>query len=343
MAGLMADDIGAAPDLFDRFPDGLEEVVARDILTVLPRPALIEITGDRPRPLFVSVLLHGNEHSGLAVLQALARRYRDRPPPRSLMIFVGNVAATAAGQRRLPGQPDFNRIWADGAGPYHDLVAGIVERAQRRTPFASIDVHNNSGRNPHYGCINALRPADLHLAASFAPTGVYYRVPTTTQSIAFSAFCPAVTIECGQSGDSEGIERAASLVEETMRLEAFPEDLPGPERLKLYRTLGAVTVEPGVSFAFGGSAADLILRDDLEALNFADLPAGTPLARAPNAERALRVTDGEGRDLTGECLRCEAETISLRRPLTPAMVTRDSAIIRDDCLCYLMERLELPA
>jgi hypothetical protein len=34
--------------------------------------------------------------------------------------------------------------------------------------------------------------------------------------------------------------------------------------------------------------------------------------------------------------------IALRQRLMPAMLTRDERVIRQDCLCYLMERLKTP-
>jgi len=42
-----------------------------------------------------------------------------------------------------------------------------------RDVFASVDIHNNTGLNPHYGCVTALRHASLHLAAMFSRTVVY--------------------------------------------------------------------------------------------------------------------------------------------------------------------------
>ena len=34
--------------------------------------------------------------------------------------------------------------------------------------------------------------------------------------------------------------------------------------------------------------------------------------------------------------------IAPRQPLMPAMLTRDERVIRQDCLCYLMERISAP-
>ncbi|WP_299323756.1 M14 family metallopeptidase [Parasphingopyxis sp.] len=326
-------------DRLDHFPDKLLGAEPCDILGVFPNPTLITLAGEAGPPLWVTTLLHGNETTSFYVLRALAAKYRDRPPPRNLSVFVGNVEATAAGVRYLPGQQDFNRIWADGHSPYHRLVHDVAEIARAECPFASIDIHNNSGTNPHYGCVNALRPADLNLAAMFAPLGVYYRNPATTQSIAFSSFCPAVTVECGRSGDEAGIARAIDFVERTMRLDRFPDAPPSADTVRLYHTLGSVLIDPECDFAFGGDTMPLNLRSDLERLNFTDLPADTPWANVHHPVSPLRVVDEHGNDLTAQFFRRDGDTIRLRCPATPAMVTQDRTVIRQDCLCYLMEPL----
>jgi hypothetical protein len=95
-------------------PQGLLGCTARDLGQCLAGPTLFHLPGRRPKPLFASVLLHGNEGTGLAAIQALIRRFGDRPLPRALSVFVGNVAAARDGLRRLDDQPDYNRIWPEG-------------------------------------------------------------------------------------------------------------------------------------------------------------------------------------------------------------------------------------
>ncbi|MGJ8537718.1 MAG: M14 family metallopeptidase [Parasphingopyxis sp.] len=326
-------------DRLDCLPAGLIGAEPADILSIFPNPALITLAGERGPPLWLTTLLHGNETTSFFVLRALAEKYRHRPLPRSLTIFVGNVRATAAGVRHLPDQPDFNRIWAEGDTACHHLVREVVQEARTQCPFASIDIHNNSGNNPHYGCVNVRRPADLHLAAMFASLGVYYRNPSTTQSIAFSQFCPSVTVECGQSGDRAGIERALDLVERVLHLESFPETAPLPGAVRLYRTLGSVLVDPECDFAFGEHGAALNLRPDLEALNFSELNPGTKWATTELSRTPLRVVDEHDHDLTSEFFARTGGDIRLARSATPAMITHDPDIIRQDCLCYLMEPL----
>ncbi len=45
-------------------PAGLLETTPRDLEAVLGGPTLIHLPGDREPPLFISVLLHGNEPVG---------------------------------------------------------------------------------------------------------------------------------------------------------------------------------------------------------------------------------------------------------------------------------------
>lgn len=335
MARLSAGGGDVRLDRLGHLPAALLEVTPAEITQVLPNPTLVTLAG-KDDPLFLSVLLHGNETAGFHVLQELTRRYADAEPPRGLIVFVGNVRATGAAVRYLPDQPDFNRIWRGGDGPYRDLARQVTEAARGAGVFASIDVHNNTGANPHYGCVASLRPADLHLAAMFAPIGVYYHNPNTTQSAAFSEFCPAVTIECGKSGDRAGVARALALIGRAMAIDGFPVHAPASGALKLYETVGRVLVDPRHSFSFGEAPADLVLRADLEDLNFTEVPAGTPWATGDRARQALRVVNEHDDDLTEAFFAFADGAAVLRHAVTPAMISRDETAVRLDCLCYLM-------
>lgn len=135
-------------------PDGLLDCAVEDLHNILPGPTLIHLPGRREEPLFVSVLLHGNEPVGMQAIQQVLKRYTNQQLPRALSLFVGNVSAAANKQRRLDGQPDYNRIWEDGDTAEHAMAAEIVTQMREHNVFASIDVHNNTGLNPHYGCVN---------------------------------------------------------------------------------------------------------------------------------------------------------------------------------------------
>lgn len=51
------------------FPDALLDVPASELWRHLSGPTLFDIPGRRPQPLFVCVLLHGNEDTGWRAIQ----------------------------------------------------------------------------------------------------------------------------------------------------------------------------------------------------------------------------------------------------------------------------------
>jgi hypothetical protein len=338
--------------VLDHVPPGLLDAGPREIRQVLDRPTLIHLPGRRERPLFVSVLLHGNEHTGLTAIQDVLRAYAGKPLPRALSIFVGNVGAAAEGLRRRDGEPDYNRIWpgADTDGtPEHAMARAVFAEMAARQPFAAIDIHNNTGRNPHYGCVNRLEPAFLHLATLFSRIVVHFTRPRGVLSAAFAALCPAVALECGKPGSERAAPHAAEMVDACLHLDHFPAHAVAGHDVDLYRTVGIVRVPPTVDFAFAPPGADehdaladadLVFPEDLDQLNFRDLPAGSAFALAPRAERVpFEVQDEAGADVTDRHFALESGEVRIRTPLMPAMLTLDARVIRQDCLCYLMQRL----
>jgi hypothetical protein len=340
--------------VLDRLPPGFLDVGAREIGGVLERPTLVHLPGRRERPLFVSVLLHGNEDTGLAAIQRVLRAYDGRALPRALSIFVGNVGAAAEGLRRRDGEPDYNRIWpgADTGGtPEHAMAASVLDALRVRRPFAAIDVHNNTGLNPHYGCVNRLDAPFLHLATLFSRIVVHFTRPLGVLTAAFAGLCPAVAIECGKPGSERAAAHAAELVDACLHLDHFPEHPVAAHDIDLYRTVGIVRVPETVRLAFDGhrvgshsaiNGADIVFPGDLDRLNFRDLPAGSVFARAPGGQHVpLEVQDEAGADVTDRHFVLRDGEVRIRTPLMPAMLTLDARIIRQDCLCYLMERIAL--
>ncbi len=327
-------------------PSGFLDIGARDLHNLLKQPTLIHLPGRREPPLFVSILLHGNETVGLHAMQRLLKQYRDRELPRALSLFVGNVAAAAAGVRRLPDQPDYNRVWPGGDGngtPEHALLSRVLETMRRKGVFASIDLHNNTGLNPHYACINRLEPEFLQLATLFSRTVVYFTRPTGVQSLAFAPLCPAVTVECGRTGEQRGIEHASNYVEACLRLATLPSHPLSPRDIDLFHTVATVKIPDDVRFGFDAPDVELDLPGDIERLNFHELAAGTTFARARcRNEPLLEVRDEQGNERYDDYFHHQGDRILLRRTVMPAMLTRNEQAIRQDCLGYFMERYPLP-
>lgn len=327
---------------YNDLPNGFLDAAPTELEELLGGPALIHLPGLRDRPLFVSILLHGNETSGLEAMQDFLRTRLQRPLPRSLSLFIGNVHAASVGLRRLEGQPDYNRVWPGGDepdGPETRMMAQIVEQMRQRRVFASIDIHNNTGLNPHYACVNSLDGRHLHLASLFGNTVVYFTRPRGLQSMAFGELCPAVTLECGQPGSRHGAEHAREFVEAVLHLSEIPNH-PASD-ISIYQTMATVRVPPDVSFSFGEVAADLELMDDLQQFNFRELPIGTTFARvAEQSEVLITAEDNDGHEVAERFFVVEDGELRTRQPFMPSMLTHDALVIRQDCLCYLMQRVE---
>lgn len=333
--------------VYDHLPNGLLDLGPEQLHQRLPGPSLIHLPGRRPAPLFVSVLLHGNEETGWLAAREVLRKYAANGLPRALSLFIGNVAAARQGLRVLDGQPDYNRIWPGGVvsdRPEFHMARQVVEAMRARGVFASIDIHNNTGLNPHYGCVNRLDNAWLHLAILFSRTVVYFTQPRGVQSAAFAELCPAVTLECGKPGTPQGVEHAASYMDACLHLSEFPGHAVPQQDIDLFHTIATVKVPSDVRFGFDGEGLEIEFEPNIDHLNFRELQPGVPLGRV-HGERdiCLQAFDEDGQDVGRRLFECRDGRIRLRRPLMPAMLTRDSQVIRQDCLCYLMERLPLPA
>lgn len=328
----------------DYLPDGFLQVAATELYTVLSGPTLIHLPGRRDIPLFVSILLHGNEDTGLKAIQMVLKKYRKNPLPRALSLFVGNIEAARHGMRRLEEQLDFNRVWSpdtDSNAPEHRMTRKVIKVMTQRGVFASIDIHNNSGLNPHYACINRLDDTFLHLAAMFSRIAVYFTSPKGVQSEAFAHLCPAVTLECGKPGGISGVEHAAAFVEGALHLSSFPAHPVAKHDLDLFQSVAVVTVPEMVNFCVGTGSSDLRLVEDIDHYNFRELEPGTRLGFvAGNSTMPLCARNETDQDISDYYFEVIENELVTRRPVMPAMLTRDVRIIRQDCLCYLMERLE---
>lgn len=322
-------------------PEALLKVDTHEIQEVLSGPTLIHLPGRRSEPLFVSTLLHGNENTGFLALQRLLRDYQGQELPRALTIFIGNVAAAKLGRRRLDDQPDYNRIWGlPGETQEHQMMARILEIMAQRRVFASVDIHNNTGINPHYACINFLENSFYHLANLFSRTVVYFIRPEGVQSMAFGRICPAVTVECGHVGEKSGIDHAHEFLHACLNLSHIPDSQVSDQDLNLFHTVATVRVPSEFSFGFGKESADILFDSQLDHLNFCELSPGTHLADLGGAGGArLEVLDEQGRDVGEQFLNYQQGKILTRVPLMPSMFTLNREVIRQDCVGYLMERI----
>ena len=89
--------------------------------------------------------------------------------------------------------------------------------------FASIDVHNNTGLNPHYACVNVIDNRFLHLAAMFGRT-VVLLYPALRCAVAGDvqnlSLCNS---RCGKPGQLYGVEHARDYLNSCLHLAQHPE------------------------------------------------------------------------------------------------------------------------
>ena len=326
--------------VLNEVPEGFLETDSCALTTVLPGPTLIDIPGEISEPLFVSTLLHGNELSGLQAVQRLLSRYRHVPLPRRLLLFIGNVSAAAVGVRTLETQCDFNRVWPGAPrpnSPEKQLMKQVFDYAAAAGPVASIDFHNTTGQNPPHSTVNRIDSEFLGLARRFSSTIIHFDKPIGVQQQAMAQLCPAVTIECGKTGDPAGAVRAERYLETCLVDPPLAE--PDLSEIRILRTTAIARVPAGLTFSFDGTEADIRFRSDIECLNFIDLKPGTHFGQT---------SAGVGLELEFETYFEPGITdyfdyagglIRLRRAATPAMLTCDVRAVELDCLCYLMHQV----
>ncbi len=320
-------------------PEGLLETDAHGLDATLGAPTLLHLPGRREPALFISVLMHGNETVGWDAVRLLLGRCRRGSGfelPRSVTIFIGNVKAAAAGVRRLDGQPDYNRVWPGSDGPptpEHALMQQVVDIMAGRGVFASVDMHNNTGVNPHYGCLNVLDNRFLHLATLFARTVVYFLRPRGVQSMAMARLCPAVTLECGKVGQRHGVDHALDYLDACLHLAEHPTHPVAEHDIALFHTVAQVKVPEALHFSVNGGDADLVFSPSMDRLNFHELPRGTALGTVAEAcDFCLDVRDEQGRDVAGRYFQIEENELRFRVPVMPSMLTIKMNCLVNDCL-----------
>ena len=328
----------------DKLPDSILTATHDMLHDLFPDPTLIHLAGIKGSPLFISVLLHGNEPTGFLAIQALLKKYQEMALPRSLSIFLGNTLAAKHGLRRLDGQPDFNRIWPGTelpASPESLITQEIVDIMKQRNIFVSVDIHNNTGLNPHYACVNKIDHRFLQLASLFGRMIVYFIRPKGVQSAAFAELCPAVTLECGRPGQQYGVEHALEFLDSCLHLSELP-DHPVPHQdIDVFHTVAQVTIPENIDFSFSNCDVHLQLNEDLERFNFTELSAGTVLGKINNGSSIPVIAkDENGIDVTNEFFKMNSNELLFNRKTMPSMLTLDQRVIRQDCFCYLMERMQ---
>ena len=322
-------------ELRHAFPAEVLECTAAQLAEVLSGPTLFDLGKPDQDPLFVSVLLHGNETSGWEAVRTLFSTHPELCQTSSMLVFVGNVRAAKKGVRKLNDQLDYNRVWNGGSALEHKLTEDVVSFVRAKKPWCAIDIHNNSGPNPHYSVITDLNPETLSLASSFSTLAILAEQPPGTLTRAFSDFCTSIAIETGIPTDPNSSVRASALVEQLLREGQLVER--SPEFLKIFDNHIRVTVEPGVTNQ-GRTFPEL--NPELDAFNFKNLPAGSLICNLKDRSLGIRANNVELQDVTEDYFIVESSQVRLRRDVIMSMYTRDPLIATQDCICYFLKTVE---
>ena len=305
-------------------PRALTELPAAALADALGGPTLFDLRRTGEPPLFVSVLVHGNETSGWDAV----RRLRSELTASSALLFVGNVEAARAGVRALPGRPDFNRVWEGGEWPEAQVAHAVAEYVERALPRLAVDVHNNTGRNPPYSVVTRQDAATLGTARAFAERALLATQPTGFQTGRFARFCTAVTVEVGTPDDPSSAHRAAAFLRRQLARSPTRKPMADDAPLAVFETVARVTLSD-----------DAVLVPETQRFNFRTAPAGAMLLK----RGTLTAHAADGADLGEVYLHNRNGATLLKRPSVLAMYTGSIQAARQDCLCYFLEAAGLKA
>lgn len=325
---------------YQKLPKNLFSTPINKLHDLLKGPSLFHLRGKSQKTLFISTLLHGNETSGFLALKSFFKKYDSQELPISICLFIGNTMAAKYGQRQLEGQKDWNRVWVPKElpeCPEKSIATKVLEYGKKLPLFASVDIHNNTGHNPSYSCINYLDPVFFKLAQLFNKKTVYFTTPHQALSVQFGRFCPSLTIEAGMPGEKEGIELILDFLEKIMRVPDLS-TLPPPEDIPFFHTIGRIKTPKNTRINFQNdpqSHDEFSLRDDLDSFNFRSVPVKK---RWGYAQQDFIVESFEGKDIFNKYFERENNSLLIRKSFTPCMLTKDIDIIQSDCLCYIMEK-----
>jgi len=191
----------------------------------LPEPTLIHLSGQTCRAsVCLCIVATVMKPRGLMAIQLLLKKYKDKQLARSLSIFFGNVTAASHNLRRLDNQPDYNRIWPGKESPdcaETEMAKEIVAHHEKAQRFCQVwTVHNNTGLNPHYACIN-------NLDNQFSTVGVFIRPADSlfhpSKGGTIRRICAnmsgSLRLECGRPDQATWTGACAGILTSCLRLQ----------------------------------------------------------------------------------------------------------------------------
>lgn len=311
-------------EIRDEFDKELLDVDAAELHAVLAGPTAFDLRRNSKQPFFVSTLLHGNETSGWNAVRRLMREQHDT----SLILFIGNVAAAAQNLRHLPNERDLNRVWR--LPKWHSFLNDLLQATK---PWCGIDIHNNSGPNPHYSVVTDNHPTTHGLAKLFSNKLIYTEHTKDILSYAVSQHCPALTIETGTVDDPQSEVRAFDFLKRLCRMDHPPE--LACSNLETFETLGIVKVE-----SEHGTQRDFPHFDAaLDHKSFQTIATGTTFVPSLAEGWQVKVMNpADDLEITDEFFVKHDREIRLKQDVVLSMFTRKPLLAMQDCVCYFLGR-----
>ena len=159
--------------------------------------------------------------------------------------------------------------------------------------------------------------------------------------MAMAALGPSVTLECGKVGQRHGVDHAIEYLGACLHLAEIPDHPVAAHDIDLYHTVAVVRILDGHSFGFGDEPGAITFPRHLDTMNFRELPIGTLMAECGlGLACPLDVRDEQDRPVAGRYFEMEEDRLVTKVAVMPSMLTCDPDVIRQDCLCYLMERYD---
>ncbi|MCY4143954.1 MAG: succinylglutamate desuccinylase/aspartoacylase family protein [Gammaproteobacteria bacterium] len=305
---------------------------ASDLSSVFEGPTLFDLRNPNVPPVFVSVLLHGNEISGWDALRSLLKEQLQAGESASMYILIGNVQAASQNVRALDEQPDFNRIWQGNHPTESDWTQDVIAEVASGEPWFALDIHNNTCPNPHHSVITDMDPATLSVAREFSDIAIFAAQPPGVLSRRCSQFCTAITIEVGTPWELESAARAKAFLSSLIKRGSLP--TTSGEDLRIYRNNIRVVIEKA------HEKKDWQVPNftpDLNQWNFTTLEKGTSIAQLKPGGGRLVAHDDHMHDVTNEFLEYKGDEVLLARDVIMSMYTEDPRIALQDCVCYFLE------
>jgi hypothetical protein len=148
-----------------------------------------------------------------------------------------------------------------------------------------------------------------------------------------------VTVECGQVGQTKTVDHAYEFIDAALNLSEIPQHPIQKQDIDLFHTIAIVKIPEQTSFSFTNKDSQILFNENIDHMNFREIEVNTLLGTTKDSDSYhLQAWSNEGIDIAEELFDFSENKIRTKKSVMPAMLTLNEKVIRQDCLCYLMER-----